>query len=134
MANTTLSDITFNGDGLTFIGNNNARKEAILTPMPMYLKDSDGTEVFDFGGTIKTLTLDGAHVNTSIAKCKTWIDSVEALINGSQDITNGYPIALIDDYRGNIKVKVMDFESNNVMGEPLIIRWTLKLIQAADTA
>ena len=134
MANTTLGSITLQGDGKAFILENSCRKEAILTPMPLYFMDSDHTDVFDFGGTIKTITLTGKYVGDSISDCKSFIDSVEALIQGHQDIDAGYPLTFTDDLRGTIKVKVMDFDSTWVEGEPHEITWTLKLIQASENA
>lgn len=134
MANTTVGGITLEGDGNCFIEENNARKEGMLTPMPLYMLDSDETDVFDFGGVIKTINFTGVYVGTSIANVKTFIDSVEALIQGQQDTANGYPLTLTDDTRGTIKVKVSDCDTTKQAGEPLICRWTLKFFQASENA
>ena len=134
MANTTLSSITLDGDGNSFIQENSARKEAILTPIPLYLLDSDETDVFDFGGAIKTINLNGVFIGASKAACKTFMDNFEALITGAQDVSNGYPVNFVDDFRGTIKVKILDVETNKIMGEPLIVRWNTKLIEASTNA
>lgn len=132
MGNTTLGNIILQGDGKAFIIENNARKEATLTPQPLYLMDSDQTDVFDFGGVTKTITLSGKFVGDSISDCKSFIDSVEALIQGHQDVDAGYPITFTDDLRGTIKVKIMDFDSTWIEGEPHEISWTLKLIESSE--
>lgn len=134
MADTTLGTVTLENQTSTFIQDNTCRKEAILTPMPFYLLDSNNTDVYDFGGCIKTVTLNGIYVGTSIATVKTFIDSLEAVVNGAQDLSNGYPLDLVDDTRGTIKVKVMDIETSKVSGNPIMCTWSTKLIQASENA
>ena len=135
MANVTLSAITLDGDGNSFIKDNSSRKEAILTPMPFYLFDSDDTDVYDFGGTTKTFTLSGIYVGTTISSVKDFIDLLEGLIQGHQDISAGYPLTFTDtDTRGTKKVKVMDVETTKESGVPLMCTWNLKLIEASDNA
>lgn len=140
MGNTTLSvpaggTITLSGDGYGFISDNNCKKESMLTPMPLYLTDSDGTDVFDFGGTIKTITLTGRYIHDDgVSKLKIWADSVEALIQGHQDIEAGYPITFTDDLRGELKVKVMDFDSTWIEADPTTLQWTLKIMEASENA
>ena len=134
MANTTIGSMVLEGDGNSFIAENSCRKEAILSPLPLYTKDSDDTDVFDFGGTIKTLTLSGVFIGATKAACKTFIDTGEAFIQGQQDPQNGYPKTLTDDFRGTPKVKVESFESSKEKGEPLFVRWTFKFIQSSINA
>ncbi len=135
MANTTLGAITLQGDGYSLITENSCRKEAILTPMPLYLMDSDETDIFDFGGVIKVITLTGKYEHsTGVTALKTWVDSVEALIQGHQDTDAGYPLTFTDDLRGTIKVKVMDFDTTWSAGEPTLIIWTLKVFQSSTNA
>ena len=85
MADTTLGAITLQGDGNSFIAENNCKKEAIVSPMPLYLLDSDETDVFDYGGVIKTFNLTGVYIGTSVANCKTFVDTCEGIIQGHQD-------------------------------------------------
>ena len=134
MANTTIGAVTLQGDGKSFMDDNTCRKEAMLTPLPMYLMDSHETDVFDFGGVTKVLTITGTFNGDAQSEVKTFIESIEALIQGHQDISAGYPIDLVDDTRGTIKVKILDFDSTVVEGEPLRCAWTLKLIQASENA
>lgn len=102
--------------------------------MPFYLSDSDETDVFDFGGVIKTISLVGVYVATSIANAKIWIDTLEAIVQGHQDVDAGYPLDFVDDYRGTVTVKIQDIDTTNTAGEPLIIRWTVKLIESSENA
>ena len=106
--------------------------------LPLYLNDSDGTDVFDFGGVTKMITLNGVFVGATEAAVKVFVDAVEALVQGQQDVGNGYPLIFTDDRRGTgasaLKVKVLDFESIFVAGYPTACTWTLKLVQSSTNA
>lgn len=134
MGNTTVGTITLQDATNSFIQENTCRKEAVLTPMPFYMLDSDETDVYDFGGCIKTISLNGIYIGSSVANVKTYIDSIETLVNGAQDISSGYPLIFTNDYRGTIKVKIMDVETTTVAGNPIMCTWSLKLIQASENA
>lgn len=139
MANTTISipvggTIDLSGSN-GFISENHCKKESMLTPMPLYMTDSDGTDVFDFGGTLKTITLTGRYINESgVSALKSWADSVEALIQGHQDIDAGYPLTFNDDLRGELKVKVLDFETTWIEANPHTLEWVLKIVEASENA
>jgi hypothetical protein len=139
VANTTLGGVTLNGDSKSFIAEKSVRKEALVTPMPLYGLDSEDTDIFDFGGVIKSINISGVYVDTTIANIQSFIQSCENLIQGQQDKEAGYPLTFVDDYHknssgGNMKVKIMDFESTASAGSPLIIRWTFKLFEASENA
>ncbi len=140
MANTTLSGgegpitVTLHDGSSAVIKDNDCPKESNLAIMPLYLSDSDATDVFDYGGVVKTITLSGSYVASSTALLKTWIDSVESLQNGHQDTDSGYPLIFVDDLRGTIKVKVLSFNSPWTEAEPTKINWTLKLVQSSTNA
>lgn len=134
MVNTTLGTLTLEGDGQAFIAECSARKEAMLSPLPLYGFDSSDTEVFDYGGTIKTINIQGIFVATNKTDAQTFVSTIEGLIQGDQSTNNSYPKSFIDDYRGTIKVKIMDCETTKTAGEPLIVRWSLKLVEASDSA
>ena len=134
MANTTINGIIIHDGSTRVMTQNDTGKEANLTILPLYLNDSDLTEVFDFGGTIKTLNLSGVYVGNTVAELKTWIESIEDLIQGHQDVDAGAPYTLVDDLRGTIKVKVLNFTSTWAQGEKTMIGWTLKLVQASENA
>ena len=102
----------------------------MLTPLPLFGEDSDNTDVFDFGGAIKTINLTGVYVDTTVANVKTSIDDMENLVNGNQSSENGYPLSFVDDYRGTLNVKIMQVQTTKVRGEPLIMRWVVKLVES----
>jgi len=140
MANTTLNGIVLDGTnatGVAVIQENDGKKEASLVPMPLWQQNSDETEVWDFGGVSKHFTLTGRYTDTSVANIKTWVDSIEDLIQGHQDstATNAtYPLTFVDDLRGGVKVKILDFNTVKVEGEVLVITWTLRLMEASELA
>ena len=140
MANTTLYGgedsvtITLHDGANAIIKENDCTKDSSLAIMPLYLKDSDETDVFDYGGVTKTITLSGVYLATSTANLKTWIDSLEALQNGHQDTSAGYPLTFVDDLRGTIKVKILSFNSPFMEAEPTKINWTLKLVHSSTNA
>ena len=134
MANTTLKNVTLHDGANTIIIENNCRKESVLTILPLYLNDSDLTDVFDFGGTIKIINLTGVYLGADIAALKSWIDSVEALQQGHQDVQAEAPYDFVDDLRGTIKVKVLDFDSTKTEGETTKIAWSIKLVQSSTNA
>lgn len=134
MANTTISGIILHDGANSIITENDCRKEGVLTVLPLYMNDADLTDVFDFGGTIKTINLTGIYMDTSVANLKTWLESVEALIQGHQDVAAGAPYTLIDDIRGTIKVKILDFNTTRTEGDPSRISWAIKLVQSSENA
>lgn len=134
MANTTLSGVTLHNGSNIVIIENDCRKESVLTILPLYLSDSDLTDVFDFGGTIKIITLTGIFIGANIAALKTWVDSVEALQQGHQDVDAGAPYTFADDLRGTIKVKILDFDSTKMEGDSTRIQWVIKLVQSSTNA
>jgi len=134
MGNTTLGGITIHDGTDDIITDNTVRKESVLAVLPLYLSDSDATDVMDFGGVVKTITLTGYHIDTSTANLKTWIDSLEALQQGHQDTGAGAPYTFVDDLRGTIKVKVIDFSSTWVEADPSKVSWTIKLVQSSENA
>ena len=126
--------ITLHDGANAVIKENHCKKESSLSIMPLYLLDSDKTDVFDYGGVVKTITLTGVYLAESTANLKTWIDSVEAMQNGHQDTDSGYPIMFNDDLRGSIYVKVLECDSTWSEAEPTKINWTLKLVQSSTNA
>jgi len=134
MGNTTLGSVTLHDGSSAIITENNCRKESILTVLPLYFSDADETDVFDFGGTTKLINLQGSYSAATTAAVKTWLDSVEALIQGHQDTDAGYPLTFTDDLRGTIKVKIFDFDTAWTEGNPTRISWSMKLVQSSTNA
>ena len=106
----TIGSLTLEGDNKSFIDDNSGKKESLLTPIPLYTKDSNETEVFDYGGTIKTIHLSGIFIGSTKAECKQFITDIESYINGEQDDTVVFsdPDNDIDNNQGE------DIESNAV--------------------
>jgi hypothetical protein len=134
MGNTTIGGIVIHDGSSSVIKDNDCRKESSLAVMPLYLSDSDDTDVFDFGGVVKTITFSGTYVAENVAALKTWVDALEALQNGHQDTDTGYPLTLVDDLRGTLKVKILYFNSTQVEAEPTKINWSLKVVQSSTNA
>ena len=134
MGNTTIAGIVIDNGGSAVVTENDCKKESNLAIMPLYLSDSDATDVFDYGGVVKTITLSGSYTAVSVALIKTWVESIEALQNGHQDTDAGYPLTFVDDLRGTIKVKIMDFSSTKTEAAVSRITWSLKLVQSSTNA
>lgn len=134
MANTTINSLVFHNGTDTVMNENDLRKESNLSVLPLYLSDSDATDVFDFGGVTKTINLSGVYIADTVAALKTWIDARESLQQGHQDVAAGAPYTMVDDLRGTIKVKVLSFSSTFVEGNPTQITWTIKLVESSTNA
>lgn len=127
-------NVTFHNGSNAIIKSNSTKKDSSLAIMPLYLSDSDKTDVFDYGGVTKTITLSGVYVAETVVALKTWIESAEELQQGHQDTDDGYPLNMTDDLRGPIYVKVMSFSSDWNEGEPTKITWTIKLVESSTNA
>ena len=126
--------ITLHNGTTAVIKNNECSKESNNVIMPLYLSDSDATDVFDYGGVTKMITLNGVYIASSVATLKTWIDALEATQNGHQDISSGYPIILNDDLRGSLYVKIMSCSTTWNEAEPTKIDWTIKFVQSSTNS
>ena len=131
MANTTLKGIVLHNGSTAIITDNSQSKTGSLTILPLYGFDSDETDVFDFGGAVRLITLTGSYRAANVAALKTWIDSLDALIQGKQDASSGYPLTFVDDLRGTLKVKVLSFDSPWTLAEPTRVNWTIKIVNAS---
>ena len=134
MGDTSIAGIVIDNGGSVVVTENDCKKESSLAIMPLYLSDADKTDIFDYGGVVKTITLSGSYTAATVAAIKTWIESIEALQNGHQDTDIGYPLTFIDDLRGTIKVKIMDFSSTKTEAAVSRITWSLKLVQSSTNA
>lgn len=134
MANTTVKDVIFDNGTTIRITENTARKESSVVVMPLYSMDSDNTDTFDYGGVVRTFTLQGITVSEDLATLKEWIESAEALQQGHQDTADGYPVNFIDDLRGTVKVKIMSFDSTMFQGDTVSATWTIKLVESSENA
>lgn len=106
------------------------KKEAMLTVTPAYLLDSDETYVFDFGGAQRTINIVGKYTG-SLNEIKSFINSLQGLVQGHQDFKAGYPKDYVSDLLGTVKVKIMSFEFTWVAGEPSVVYYNLRLIESS---
>jgi len=136
MANTTISGLVIHDGDYRIIVENECRKDGNLTILPLYLNDADATDVFDFGGAVKIITLTGYTIKSTVAALNVWIAALESLIQGHQDTDAGAPYTFIDDLRApsGIKVKVLEVSSHYVAGEPTRLNWTIKLVNSSTYA
>ena len=134
MANTTISGLIIHDGDYRIIVENECRKDGNLTILPLYLNDADATDVFDFGGAVKIITLTGYTIKSTVAALNIWIAALESLIQGHQDTDAGAPYTFVDDLRGTLKVKVLEVSSHYVAGEPTRLNWTIKLVNSSTYA
>jgi len=114
------------GQALGIISRDYAKKTSGLVPIPSVQEDSDSTEVIDFSAPIREFTVEGKYYATSTATLTTFIDLIESFIDGQQDTTVEY----ISDLRGTANVKVMNFDSDWLEGQPSIATYTLRLVES----
>lgn len=129
----TSSDLTLDGDGKSVTEDITVAKESFITAMPMYGQDSDGTYIFDFGGTSKTINLNGIFQSSVVSEIQTFITNIESFINANQSTQNGYPKIFTDDIYGTINVKILNVETRRLKAEVYTIRWSIKLIQSSTS-
>jgi len=140
MGNTTIirygygPELMLHNGTNAIIKENSCKKDSSLAIMPLYLSDSDKTDVFDYGGVTKLISLSGVYIADTTAALKTWIESAEGLQQGHQDTDDGYPLTFTDDLRGVLLVKVMGFSSTAVEGQPTKVNWTLKVVESSTNA
>lgn len=121
-------NFTFDSTNEGIITNENVTKDANLMPFPLIGLDSDETDVFDFGGTTRMITLTVEKSGTTSA-INTFIQTkLLALINGDQSDTLTY----VSDRLGTVYVKVMNVTFDIVGGTPTKFIYTLKLIEATQ--
>lgn len=122
----SLAGILLN-DGNSILQSENMVKAPQLTPLPVPLADSTSTDTFDFGGVIRTITIDGVYVGTQ-AEINTFMESIEDIANGNQATT----IAFVSDVRGTFNVKIDNVDSTYSAGRSRQIAYTIRLIESSS--
>lgn len=77
-----------------------------IIPINIPTKDSDETEVFDYFGAIKRISIEGIY-DGDTATIKAAVDAINALISGNQENS----VSLITDQTGTLSVKVERFNA-----------------------
>lgn len=125
---------TLDGESLGNINNEVVRKLASLTAMPIPTEDSDTTQVFDYSGASREITIEGRYVDTSLANIFTnFVDVFNTILSGNQNGTSSY-INYVSDLHGTIKVKLDEFivENDTEATGPLSVAYTMRLIETED--
>jgi hypothetical protein len=131
----TGGTLTLSGDNKATVTGSSIRKESNLTPMPLYMQDSDETDVYDFGGATKTIMLKGRYYSATAAEVLAFVAALQGLLQGQQDTMNGYPLTYTNaDTEPAIKVKVQDLDITDDSEDPLSKTWTLRLVQSSQLA
>lgn len=121
--------------GITSLGSiqeENVSKEANLTALPLYLSDSDDTDVFDFGGVVRLVTLTGIRSDTT-ANLQTFVGEIMGLITGAQEPPDYPKDYHSDTLNATIKVKFLNVNYNYVAGDPRKIYYIIRMIESSST-
>ncbi|MFQ5621280.1 MAG: hypothetical protein ACE5FT_05540 [Candidatus Nanoarchaeia archaeon] len=119
---------TYSGNTITLteVQVERANKKANLTTIPFPLSDSSQTDVFDYMGVTREVDIEGVHVATSIANLTGWLGSMMGLVQGAQTGSSLY----VSTHIGSIIVKVWNFEYDWRGGNPLSVKWNMKLVES----
>ena len=116
--------------GMTSLGNVNSevmRKTGGLIEIPSVAEDSDQTEVIDFTGPIRTITISGTYVNETPDNLTNFVGELEALVDGEQDSTATY----VSDLSGSFSVKIKSVDYDFIGGEPSVVKYTIEMVESA---
>jgi len=124
---------TYSGTAITFNNSDiSIKKSANLMELPMPLSDSSDTDVFDFMGCTKKITLNGVFdaANNGSSAIIGFTGSVDSLIQGQQTYSTLKSINIA----GSLIVKADNFNYDYLRGNPNSIRYNLTLIQTTTTS
>lgn len=110
-------------------------KTADLAPMPLYGSDSAATDVFDFGGTVRIITLMIEKTSTSAANMASFLTALLGLIQGDQSPDYSYPFTYTSTLLGAIKVKVASIDVSVTIPRDvaqLTCTYTIKFIESSS--
>lgn len=119
---------TLGGIALGTVTSETVSKQGNLTPIPLLFLDADKTNVFDYGGVTRVITIEG-YFNGTLAANLTSIQNIEALQAGNQIDTIVYD----SDFRADMNVKIEKIDSTITGGTPRILVYTISMIQAEAT-
>jgi len=122
-----MANPTLDGNDMGNVQIEGGKKIANMTELPLPLSDSDATEVFDFGGSVRTFTVPTLQTGATVGALKTILDTFLALLNGDQSST----VAYVSDLSGTINVKVRSIDYAFTAGSPNILELNFVLIQAS---
>lgn len=124
---------TIKSENVKFVSN--------MVATPLYGTASSGAFVFDFGGAIRRITIEGEIIAAKTGAGNTlskMARELDALVNGAQDPNAGYPLRYKSDTILNasdgqveIRVKVEDTNWTIKEGRPRILEYTITLIESS---
>lgn len=106
----------------------NIKKDSNLMIIPFPTMDSYATDVFDYMGVTKEITLNGVFISDNLGSQTAWIGSMFGLIQGGQTGSTHYASPVIGS---PFMVKVQNFEYTREMADISRLHWTLKLIESS---
>lgn len=118
---------TLDGNNLGSIQSETVKKTAQITPLPLPLSDSNQTDVFDFGGVIRTISLTTVKSGNTAA-LQSLITALNNILDGDQVSTVPY----VSDLFGTINVKLMDVSFTYVAGKPLTMTMSIRLVESSS--
>lgn len=98
---------------------------------PLFMADSDQTDVFDFGGAVRIITIEVIKDDTA-ANLTTFTQALMTLIQGDQSPDKGYPIDYVSDLLGTVKVKIQNISFTWIAGEATKLGYTIKMIESSS--
>jgi hypothetical protein len=107
-----------------------------LDPFNFPASGTQDTSVFDYGDTQRRITLAGTFTGTSLETIANWMQSVDALQNGSQETiifhSDLWDATTIGNYTdGNFLVKVESASFQRKGAKPLVIVYNISLIESS---
>lgn len=123
-----LSGVQFN---LGQVTHETISKNANLMIIPMPLSDSNSTDVFDYMGTTREITIEGNFNSSNTGSVLGFIGSIQAFVFGQQ----AYAWYNSDVIAGSIPVKVSYVNIEKAGGEPItFVKWNAKFTESTQTS
>jgi len=128
-----MGNYTLDGNDLGEVQSERIVKESFLEPFPIALTDSNETDVFDYGGVVKRITVTLWKKGT-LSELQSLMDTLDAINDGDQTTTVKYQSDTVGTggNPGTIEVKIekIDYDYRAGITGRLIIN--LNLIEASD--
>jgi len=103
-------------------------KSSQLFQYPLPGMDSSDAILLDIMGVLRTVTIESVKTDT-VANIKTFMENIEATINGEQGNGLVFTSSLLGEMSGKFFIDNVDW--NYIAGEPTIVKFTMNLIQGS---
>lgn len=134
LGSSTLPNITWGTyyNDMGSIQEEGVTKTADLDVQPPLYTDSDETDAFDNGGSVRRINAKFTKIVDSWSDAATFSQALFTLINGDQSPPE-YPLNYVSDILGTIKVKIESIDVTNVHREgPCVVTYSLKLVECSE--